>query len=56
MPLNKETKPEINVIISNKNHPASISLQLSQVGALVAPSLDDLNLLLCLHLNTSSIQ
>ena len=45
---------EINIIISNKNHPASISLLLSWVEALVAPSHDDLNLLLCLNLNTSS--
>ena len=45
---------EINVIISNKNHPASISLLLSRVEALVIPSHDNLNLLLCPHLNISS--
>ena len=45
---------EINIIISNKNHPASISLLLSRVEALVDPSHDNLNLLLCPHLNTSS--
>ena len=45
---------EINIIISNKNHPASISLLLSRVEALVTPSHDNLNLLLCRNLNTSS--
>ena len=46
---------EIDVIISNKNHPASISLLLSRVGASVDPSQDNLNVLLCLHWNTSSL-
>ena len=40
---------EMNVIISNKNHLKLISLFLSRVGASVAPSQDNLNLLLCLH-------
>ena len=44
---------EINVITSNKNHPASISLRLSTVGASGSPSQDNLNLL---HLNTSSLR
>ena len=47
---------EIIVIISNKNHPALISLLLFRVAASVPPSprcQDDLDLLLCLHLNTS---
>ena len=35
---------ELNVINSNKNHPASISLLLHTVGASVAPSQDYLNL------------
>ena len=47
---------EINVIITDKNHPTSIYLLLSKVGASVAPSQDNLNLLLCLHLNTSSLR
>ena len=34
----------MNVIIFNKNHPTSISLQLSRVGASVASSQNNLNL------------
>ena len=45
---------EINVINANKNHPTSISQLLSRVGASVAPSQDNINLLLCQHLNKSS--
>ena len=44
---------EINFIIFNKNHPKSISLFLSRVGASVTPDQDNLNLLLRLHLNTN---
>ena len=47
---------EINVIISNKNHPKSISPLLYRVGTFVAPTQDNLNLLLCLHLNRSSLR
>ena len=36
--------------------PTSISLLSSRVGALVAHSQDDLNLLFCLHLNTGSLR
>ena len=51
-----ENPNDINVIISNKNHPASISLLLSRVGGSVAPSQDNVNLILCRHLNTSSLR
>ena len=40
---------EINVIISNKNHPKSISLFLSRGGASVGPNQDNLDFRLCLY-------
>ena len=46
----------MNIIISNKNHLKSISLFLCRVGASVARNQDNLNLLLCLHLNTSALR
>ena len=48
-----QSTTEKNVNNTNKTHPASISLLLSWIGASVAPSQDNLNLLLCLHLATS---
>ena len=47
---------EIKVIISNKTHPKYISLFLSRVGASVVHNLDNFNLLLCLHLNITSLR
>ena len=61
-PFLQEFPPSYNIsnywknVISNRYHSKSISLFLSRVGASVAHNQDNLNLPLCLHLNTSSLR